>query len=404
VKAAHALRVGAVVMGKVERSGTQIVISAALIDGATGKLLWEKTFEPSQAGLMSVQDRIVLYIADGLRLRLSPEQAARLGGFGTTKPEAYELYLMGRFLLQSEEDDLEARRKFIKATEIDPNFVNAYLGISATYIRSIFEGYAPLSEALGPAEAAFARAAAIEPKNVAVRVARANLKLTATHDWAATEREYRAVLDEPALLHTTSYHPISLFFVAIGKPNEAVELLRRALAVDHGNLETWVMLGNSLLAAGLLDDALREYGDIIDDAPRDSRPWFGRAEVYKRKADYRRAAEARRNAYTLRGDEDSAQVFTGVTTESAYEKAEKTVAWTELRQLEEQIKTRYVPPFEIAHLYARIGDRKQALTWLERAVKDGGHVGLMLLKADRTWDWLRTDPRFDDVVRQLRIP
>ena len=93
------------------RRGTQIVVSAELIHGATGERLWGQTFDRPLADLMRVQDSIVMSIAEGLQLRLSGEEKARLGGFGTSNPEAYELFLKGRFLLQkdTEEDDIEAR-------------------------------------------------------------------------------------------------------------------------------------------------------------------------------------------------------------------------------------------------------------------------------------------------------
>ncbi len=404
-KAAEALRVGAVVRGAVSRRGTQLVISVELIDGATGKPLWGQKFVRTKAELMGVQDSIVLYIVKGLRLRLSEEEKARLGGFGTSNPEAYDLVLQGRFLLQSdtEEDDLEARKLFIKATEKDPSFFNAHMGVVSTYVRSM--AYAPPREAAVHALAALVKAAAIEPNSVAVRVSRAHLRLAETHDWAATEREYRAVLDEPTLFRTTAYHPISIFFAAIGRPDEAVELVKRALVVDPGNLESRVMLGNYLLQAGHLEEALQEYTTISTEWPKASDPWLGTADVYKQRGLFPRAAEARRKAYELVGDDDAALAFAGVTTAAGYKKAEIAVAQAELSQRLELANTRrYVSPFDIARLYAQIGNRGQALAGLEQAVKDGGHAGLMLLRVDPAWDSVRADPRFDAVVRRLGIP
>jgi eukaryotic-like serine/threonine-protein kinase len=409
LKAAQALRVGAVVTGEVSRRGTQVVISVALIHGATGKRRWERTFELPKADLlMTVQDRIVLAIAEGLRLRLSGQERARLGGFGTNSPEAYDLFLKGRSLLyrEMEEDDLEARKLFIQATEKDPNFLDAHLAVVGTYARSIGSGYAPPREAAVHAFAALAKAAAIEPNNVAVRVTRAHLTLTATatHDWEATEREYRAVMYEPALFRTVVYHPISLFFVAIGRPDEAVELVKRGLIVDPGNLESRVMLGNYLQQAGRLDEALGVYAKISAEEPEAPDPWLGIAAVYKQFGLFPRAAEARRKAHELAGDQDAVQAFTGVTTESGYDTAEKTVARAELHMLEELATRRYISPFAFAHLHAQIGNRGQALARLEQAFKDGGHAGLMLLKVDPAWDSVRDDPRFADVVRRLGIP
>jgi len=404
-KAARALGVGAVVTGALSRRGTQIVISAELIHGATGERLWGQTLDRPMTDLMRVQDSIVLAIAEGLRLRLSGVEKARLSGFGTQSPEAYQLFLKGRFLLQhdTEEADLEALKLFKQATERDPSFLDAHLAIVSTFARSVGV-YASPREAVVRADAALKNAAAIDPNNVAVRVATAHHRFIATHDWAATEREYRAVMHDPALFRTIQYHPVSVFFVAIGKADEAVALVERALVIDPGNLESRLMLGNFLLQAGRLDDALRLYAAIGTEVPEDARPLFGAADVYKRRDDFVRAAESRRKAYALNDDDEVARAFTDVTTEAAYAKAEITAARAELRRLEELANERYIPPFDIARLHAQVGNREQALGGLEQAAKEGWYMGLALLKVDQAWDSVRDDPRFVAVVRRLGIP
>jgi serine/threonine protein kinase/Flp pilus assembly protein TadD len=404
-EAARALGVGAVVTGAVSRRGSQIVVSAELIHGTTGERLWGQTFDRPVADLMRVQDSIVLSIAEGLRLRLSGAEKARLGGFGTDNPEAYELFLKGRFLMQSdtEEDDLEARKLFLQAVDKDPNFLDAHVAVVGTYARTVGGGYGSSRDARVHLEAALARAAAIDPNNVAVRVAMAYQKFLTKHDWAELEREFRAVLRDPAILRTVQYHPISLFLVAIGRPDEAVALVERALEVDPGNLESRVMLGNFLLQAGRLDDAVRVYNAIATEVPHDPRPRFGAADVYKRRGDFARAAETRRKAHALDGEEDAARVFTRATTEAEYAKAEMAVARARLRELEELSKKRYVAAFDLARLHAQIGNREQALAWLEQA-GDDDFVGLSLLKVDQAWDSVRADPRFAAVVRRVGIP
>jgi adenylate cyclase len=404
-KAARALDVGAVVTGALSRHGTQIAISAELIHGVTGERLWGQTFDRPMTDLMRVQDSIVLAIAEGLRLRLSGEDKARLRGFGTHNPEAYELFLKGRFLLQSdtEEDDLEALKLFKQATEKDPNFLDARLAIVSVYARSVGV-YASPREAAVHADAALKKAAAIDPNDVAVRVAMAHLRFTATHGWGATEREYRALMHDPALLRTMQYHPIAVFFVAIGRPDEAVALIERALVVDPGNIESRLMLGNFLLEDGRLDDALRVHAAVGAEVPGDPRPLFGAAHVYKRRGDFVRAAGARGKAHELAGDPDAARAFAGVTTDAEYAKAEVTVARAQLRQLEQLAAVRYISPFDIARLHAQVGNREQALGGLEQAAKEGGYTGLALLKVDQAWDSVRADPRFAAVVRRLGIP
>ena len=181
-------------------------------------------------------------------------------------------------------------------------------------------------------------------------------------------------------------------------------LVERALVVDPGNLESRVMLGNFLLQAGRLDDALRVYDAIAAEEPDDPRPLFGAADVYKRRGDFARAAEARRKAYELDGEEDAARAFARATTEAEYAKAEVTVARAELRDLEAAGQERYVPPLDFARLHAQIGNREQALAGLERAIDDDDFVGLSLLKVDQAWDSVRADPRFAAVVRRVGIP
>jgi hypothetical protein len=130
---------------------------------------------------------------------------------------------------------------------------------------------------------------------------------------------------------------------------------------------------------------------------------FGIADVYNRRGDFVRAAEVRRKAHALAGDEDAAQAFMGVTTEVEYAKAEVTVARAYLRELEEAGKVTYVPPFDLARAHALAGNREQALAGLERAASEP-YVGLTFLKVDQAWESFRADPRFAAVVRRVGIP
>ena len=404
-EAARALGVGGVVIGALSQRGSRIQITAELISGATGERLWGQTFDRPVRDLMSVEDTIVLSIAEGLRLRLTGEEKARLGGYGTSNPEAYELYLKGRYLMQeqTEAGDLEARAMFTQAVEKDPGFLDAHLAIATTWARSAGDGYQSPGEVGVHADAALAKAVAIDPNNVAVRVAMMQRRFAVTHDWAAAEREYRAVMNEPAVFRSSGYHPIALFFVAIGRPDEAVTLLQRALVVDPGNLESRVMLGNFLAQAGRLDEAQRTYEAIAKEVPDDPRPLFGVADVHKRRGEYPAAGAARGKAHQLDGDDDAARAFVRATTEAEYAKAEVVVARAELAHLEELAKRRYVPTFDRARLHALIGNREQALAGLEQSL-DAEFTGLSLLKVDQAWDSVRADPRFAAVVRRVGIP
>jgi serine/threonine-protein kinase len=403
--AGRTLGVGAVVRGKVSRRGEQIVIAAELIDSATGQRLWGETYDRPFVDLFRIQDSLVSSIADGLRLRLSGQDKQRLGAYGTENLDAYELYLKGRFLMVSdtEEDDLAARRLFLQAVEKDPRFVEAHVAVASTYARSAGNGYAPPREALARAADAIRTALAIDPTNVPARAAAASNRFQTTWDWASAERDYRALLRDRGVFRGNQYHPIAMFFVAVGKPDEAVALIERALTDDPGNVESRVMLGSFLVQAGRLDEALKVYDAISLAEPGDARPVLGAADVYIRRGDATRAIEFRRKAYELTGDDDGVRAFAGATTEQDYQKADVALTRVRLRELEELAKERYVSPLDLARLHAHAGDREKAFAALELAMAERP-VSLMLLKADQAWDSIRSDPRFAAIVRRVGIP
>jgi tetratricopeptide (TPR) repeat protein len=164
------------------------------------------------------------------------------------------------------------------------------------------------------------------------------------------------------------------------------------------------MLGNFLLQAGRLDEALRVYDAISTEVPKDSGAFFGAADVYKRRGDFVRAAAARRKAYELDGDEESAKVFTRAATSADYAKAELTLAKANLHELQQQLAIgEPVSAFDLARAHAQVGNREEALTRLQ-ALADDAFTGLTLLKVDQAWDSVRGDPRFSEVVRRIGIP
>ena len=170
------------------------------------------------------------------------------------------------------------------------------------------------------------------------------------------------------------------------------------------------MLGTYQLQAGRLDEALRVLTAIAAEEPEDSRPLFGIADVYRRRGDFARAAEARRKAYELaecgtyegrrrrgagvRARHDRSRVCEG--REWRWH-GRSFVTCRSCPQL------RFVSPLDIARLHAQVGNREEALALLERATSED-FTGLSLLKVDQAWDSVRADPRFAAVVRRIGIP
>jgi eukaryotic-like serine/threonine-protein kinase len=399
------LRVGAVLTGTVSRRAGQLVISAELIETATGARLWGETYDRAFSELLRVQDSIAAEIADRLRLRLSLHEARALGGHGTTDAEAYDLFLKARHLLMNdtEEDDRQAQRLYQQALDRDPNFVDARLGLASTYVRSAGNGYVHPAQAWARADEEIQKVLKLEPGNVGARASLATRRFMRDWDWADAEREFRELSDNPALLVNNRYHPATLFFWIRGRPDEAVSLMDRALRLDPGNLESRIMMGGLLAQAGRIDDAIRYYMAITEIAPSDPRPLFGLAEVYKRRGNIEGAIETLRKAYELSGEEHAARALAGARTEEEYEAAELAVARHRLEDYEALAKERYVSPLDLARLYAQVGQREQAFSYLDAALAEPAPA-LAFLKVDHAWDGIRDDARFAAVVRRIGIP
>ena len=341
------------------------------------------------------QDAIASAVANGLRLPLTDEEKRALSLHGTRDPEAYELVLKARHFFQkeTEDDNLEARRLFELAAEKDPRFVEAHLGIAATYGGLAVNGWAAPAEAWPRQAEDLAKALRLEPGNVVARAALAHRRFYFDWNWNYCEGEYRQLSTDARLLRTEVFRPIALYYWALGRADEAAALMDRALRLDPGNVASKMMRANFLSHAGRLDDAIAEYRSIAEADSSSPEALYGLGDALRRKGDVRGAIESLRKAYELTGEEVGARALAPAKTDTDYGGAEVAVARSRLRELEELAKERYVSPLDLARLQAQAGEGEKAFTSLGAALSEKS-PGLVFLKVDRAWVRVRNDPRF----------
>jgi tetratricopeptide (TPR) repeat protein len=405
LEAGRSLGVAAILTGRIAPRGEGLAVSAELVETASGARLWGETYERPRAELLAVQDRIVSEVAARLRTRLSAQDRRSLARRGTEDPEAWDLYLKAQFLLlrDTEEDDAEARQLYRRALEKAPRFVEARVGLAVTYSREAVRGSVRPAEAWPRAAEELQKALDLEPQNVLARCARANRLFLGDWDWAEAEREYRQLVDEPAVLRSELFRPIALFHWARGRPDEAVGLLEKALRVDPGNLNSLQMRADFLAHDGRLDDAIVAYREIVAAEPADPSALFGLGDVLRRRGDTKSAIDALRKAYELSKETEGVDALASARTERDYERAQALVARSRLADLQHVARDRHVSPLDLARLRAQAGDREGALAGLKEALAERS-PGLVFLKAERAWDPIRNDLRFAAVVRTVRIP
>jgi tetratricopeptide (TPR) repeat protein len=355
---------------------------------------------------LTVQDAIAAAVSDGLRLRLSDEEKRGLALHGTTNPEAYELALKARYFFQNETEDanLEARRLYAEALEKDPKFVEAHLGVAATYGSMAVNGWAPPAEGWSRHQTEeVAAALALEPGNVRARASAAHRRFYFDWDWDFCEAEYKELATDPRILRSETFRPIGLYYWARGRPEDAVLLMERALRVDPGNVVSKVMKASFLDYAGKLDESVAEYGSVLEADPSNARALYGLAEALRRRGDIRGAIDALRKAYELSGEADGARALAAAKTAKELAEVEAAVARARLADLEDLARDRYVSPLDLARLQAQAGEREKSFASLGAAFAERS-PGLVFLKVDRAWDRVRDDPRFAALVRRVVIP
>jgi eukaryotic-like serine/threonine-protein kinase len=400
--AARDLKVEGVVTGRIVQRGDQLIISAELIDARTNHSLWGDQYDRKLSDVLAVQEDITLAISSKLRERLSGETKKQVAKSGTSDPEAYQLYLKGRYHWEKRTPEALEKSKdyFNQAIEKDPTYALAYVGLADYY--AVSPDYEPFQRAeMAPKSIAAARKAlAIDDTLPGAHAALAGASQD-LWDWAGAEREYKRALElNPNEGNARQWYGLYLF--AVGRNEEALAQIKRALEGDPLNLTI-----NTNLAAGYAnmrqyDLALDQFKKTIDIDPNYASAHDNLAETYRDMGKYVLWLEEWKKAATLANDQEELVIANEAA--RAYAKGGFHVALSRIVELRKQLAhRRYVDPTFIAYGYAALGDKDQAFYWLERAYseKAGALAGV---KVSKLMDPLRSDPRYIDLLKRMGLP
>jgi TolB-like protein len=399
---ARELGVTAMVIGRVTHHRDALSISAELIDTRDGSRLWGDQYEARPGAFLSVQQEISRQISDQLRSHLSGEMLGRVAKRYEGNAEAYELYLKGRyhynkFTPEGYEKSLELYRR---AIEKDPAYAPAYVGMHLTYSSMIFEGLLHPKE--GREQRAVVRARVQELDPALAHVALAQKYLGDDWDWPAAEREFRKALEvDPQDVVVRRYY--SQLLRILGRWDEAIAEMKRAQELDPVGVETSQGLGATYYQARRYDEAIEQFKKTLELDPRHVRVHQLLAEVYARKGMHKEAIACWQQIFILSGDEEGARMMGEDFEAGGYEEVMRSLYRGVLDSLTESAKHGYVSPVSFAVAHAKLNEKDQAFTWLEKcyAERTGG---LPYVKADPDFDNLRSDPRFPALMRRIGLP
>jgi eukaryotic-like serine/threonine-protein kinase len=400
-KVGNDLNVRAVLTGRVVQRGDSLIIGTELVDVANGWRIWGEQYNRKLADVVVVQEEIAHEISERLRLSLTGDEKKRLTKKPTLDAQAYQDYLRGQFYWNKRTADgvKKGIEYFQRAIERDPGYALAYVGLADSYNILGFYAYAAPREVFPRAKAAALRALEIDGTLTQARASLAYGRLYYDWDWSAAEREFKEVIERNPMYATGRLYygnyltvmgrfteaagqfakarelePLSLIINnSVGwtlyfarQYEEAVEALRRTLEIDAHFGRTHAMLGQSYLQLGRLQEAISEFQSASE--------LTGASPLYHAMLGH---------AFAVTGD---------------FSEAHKV-----LSHLQEQAAQSYVSAYCFAEIYLGLGDRDQAIAWLEKAYEERART-LVMLNVEPELDPVRSDTRFHSLLGRMNFP
>ena len=395
---AKALGVQAVVTGRVVQRGDNLQISAEMVDVRDKTQLWGEQYSRKLTDVQAVQEEIARTISEKLRLRLSGAQEQQLAKRATANPEAYQLYLNGVFYRRK--GGLENGRKALdyynQAVALDPNFALAWTGVADAYRYLQANGVLDPKEAHPKAKAAAHKALELDEGLAEAHVALGLIKMD-EWDWAGAEHEFnRATELNPNLAE--AHHRYSVYLTNVGRHTEALAEIKRAQELDPLRIVLRDQEGAALYFARRYDEAVQQLQNVIKLDPDDRFAHAYLGYTYEAKGMYAQAIAEYQKRIRIEGETTSTLCYLGYALAMSGKRSEAQAILDKLKTTKE-----YVSPAELAVLYFGLGDKEGALTSLERAYA-AHDLQMQSLKIDSHYDSLRSDPRFQDLLRRVGLP
>jgi TolB-like protein/DNA-binding winged helix-turn-helix (wHTH) protein/Tfp pilus assembly protein PilF len=401
-QAGTVLGVQAVLTGKVIQRGNDLIVSAELVDVRDNSHLWGEQYNHKLSDLPAVQTELARDISRQLRAKLSHETQQRLAKRDTENPEAYELYLKGRYALNSlTRQQQSGLGYFQQAIEKDPRFALAYAGMAEVYVEMADIGATfklPPKEAYTLAKAAALKAVEMDDTLAEAHVSLGRIAFNYEWDWPGAEREFKrtiALKPDFAPVH----HWYSHLLISQGRFEESLSESLRGLALDPLDVALNFHLGFHYWNARQYEQASTQLQKTLAMNPNhpDTNGILGL--VYAQQGRYREAIEKLQKSMELRGFDYRGLLGYVYAISGQRGEAQKLLA-----QLLEEARQKEVSPYNIARIYAGLGEKEQAFAWLERALADrDSNLTMPGLKVDMELDSLRPDARFADLLRRMGL-
>ena len=395
------LGVRAVLSGRLLQRDNRMIVRTELVDVSDGAQLWGQEYNRASTDVFALQEQIAGEISEKLRPQLTKEEQQRITKRYTEDAVAYELYLRGRYHWnkRNAQDIQKAVDYFNQAIVRDPRYALAYAGLADAYTSLSFYNAFPPRDAIPKASAAAAKALEIDEHLAEAHISLAYASFAYDWDWPAATRHFeRAKALNASAVANHIYYP---FYLSVGRrPAEAIRAAERALAQDPLSA---ALRQNRAVQLGLdrqYDAAIEEGRRTIELDQTYAVAYQVMASMYAGKGMYQEALPLMETATRL---DPSNAIFLALLGYLHGNLKQDGDARRILEQLSAQARQRYIPAFAFAVVHVGLDEKDQAFAWLDKAYDERANR-LAILAQEPMWDRLRSDPRFDNLLRRIGLP
>jgi eukaryotic-like serine/threonine-protein kinase len=392
------LGVRAVFEGRVMQRGDDLEVSAELVDARDDSHIWGQQYSRKAADIFALQGDLAKEMTAALRMQLSGEEEKRMDKTSTANPEAYQDYLKGRFWWNKRTP--EAVKKsigyFQDAIAEDPNYALAHDGMADAYAVLGGNGQAAPQESFSKAKEEAQRALELDDTLAEAHATLADIEDQYEWNWSGADQEFqKAIQLNPN--YATAHQWYGLGLLDQGRVKEGTAEIKRALELDPLSIVMNLDLGGAFMDSRQYDQSIEQLKRTLELAPDSPQVHGTLAMAYLEDSQYKEGmAEINEAAKDSPGDPRYPALL-GYAYALGGRKAE---AQQILERLSALPKQEYVSPQLVALVYVGLGNKDKAFEWLEKARDERR---LTNLKVGKIWDPLRSDPRFQDLLRRMNL-
>ena len=391
------LSVDALLLGRVLQRGDNVTLYLSLVDARTGASLWGEQYDRKMQDIAVLQKDIASDVSRKLRARLSNAEAKHLTRNYTDNSDAYQLYLRGRFFWNKRTPDSirKAIEYFDQAITKDPGFALAYTGLADSYV--VPANRLEPRVAMPKAKTAARQALAIDDTLAEAHTSLARVLQVYDWNWTDAEKEFKRAIElNPR--YAVAHQWYGGYLERTGFVNEAISERKLALELDPLSTITIFELGQNYLSARNYDQAIAQFQRSLELDPD-----FPAAHQFLPLAYLKKGMLEEALAKIREAPESAALNRTGVPGYVYAVSGHTSDAKKELEELKRLRKTEYISAVSLAYVCAGLGERDEALSWLEKGFEERAFQ-MQTLNVDPRLDNLRDDPRFKELVRKVGLP